>query len=116
MKKYNYRTTFVYNGKRYAVYADTMEELYVKKADKKRELEKNVIVYDGKTTVDTWAEEVFDILPCVRRPCFQRIPNPMTRAVYTVCNADNKIVADNRPICIRKTFPDITCDVPQRIP
>ena len=61
MKKYNYRTTFVHNGKRYAVYADTVEELYVKKADKKRELEKTVIVYDGKTTVDTWAEEVFDI-------------------------------------------------------
>lgn len=61
MKKFNYRTTFTYNGKRYSVYADTLEELYVRKSDKKRELEKKIIIYDEKTTVDVWAEEVFSI-------------------------------------------------------
>ena len=59
MRKYKYRTTFTYNGKRYSVYADTLEELFVRKSDKKRELEKKIIIYDEKTTVDVWAEEVF---------------------------------------------------------
>ena len=61
MKKYKHRTTFIHNGKRYAVYADTLEDLYVKKADKKRQLENSIIIYDEKTTVDLWAEEVFTV-------------------------------------------------------
>lgn len=61
MKKYKHRTTFTYNGKRYTIYADTLEDLYVKKADKKRQLENTIIIYDEKTTVDLWAEEVFTV-------------------------------------------------------
>lgn len=61
MKKYNYRTSFTHNGKRYNVFADTLEDLYVKKSDKKRRLENTIIIYDEKTTVDLWAEEVFTV-------------------------------------------------------
>lgn len=60
MKRYNYRTTFTHNDKRYTVRADTLEDLYVKKAKKKESLEKTVIIYDERTTVDQWAEIVFD--------------------------------------------------------
>lgn len=34
MKKYKYRKTFTFNGKRYSVYADTLEELGERKANK----------------------------------------------------------------------------------
>ena len=61
MRKYKYRTTFTHHHRRYTVYADTLEELYTKKADKKRELDSKVIIYDEKTTVDAWADEVFKI-------------------------------------------------------
>lgn len=60
MKKYKYQTSFMHNGKRYMVRADTLEELYVKKAKKKEQVEKTVIIYDERTTVDQWAEIVFD--------------------------------------------------------
>lgn len=60
MKKYKHRTSFTHNGKRYNVFADTLEELYVRKSDKKRQLENTIIIYDEKTTVDAWAKEVFD--------------------------------------------------------
>ena len=60
MKKYNYRTTFTYLGKRYAVYADSLEELYAKKALKLKELKDNIIIYDRNISVDEWAEKAFD--------------------------------------------------------
>ncbi|MCR5590507.1 MAG: site-specific integrase [Lachnospiraceae bacterium] len=58
--KYKYRTSFTYRGKRYEVYANTVEELYEKKALKKKRLQDDVVVYDRHTTVDKWAEEAFD--------------------------------------------------------
>ena len=60
MKQYNHRTTFTYNNKRYTVRADSLEELHVKKAEKLKELAGRFIIYDEKTTVDSWAEEVFN--------------------------------------------------------
>lgn len=60
VKRYNYRTTFTYLGKRYEVYADTLEELYEKKALRKKELKENVIIYDRHVTVDEWAKKAFD--------------------------------------------------------
>ena len=60
MKKYAYRTTFTYLGKRYDVAADTLEELYKKKALKEKALKDDVIIYDSHISVDEWAEKVFD--------------------------------------------------------
>ena len=60
MKNYTYRTTFTHNGKRYEIRANTLEELYIKKAEKKKQIEKRVIIYNSRTTVDVWAEEVFN--------------------------------------------------------
>ena len=59
-KKYNYRTTFTYLGKRYDVAANTLEELYEKKALRKKALEDNVIMYDRNISVDEWAVKTFD--------------------------------------------------------
>lgn len=57
---YKYRTTFSYQGKRYEVRANTVDELYEKKAAKKKQVTESVIVFDSHTSVDAWAEEAFD--------------------------------------------------------
>lgn len=58
--KYKYRTSFTYNGKRHEVYANSVEELYAKKALRKKELQNNIIIYDSRICVDAWAEKAFD--------------------------------------------------------
>lgn len=59
-KKYEYRTTFTYLGKRYDIAAHTLEELYEKKALRKKALEDTIIIYDKHTSVDEWAVKAFD--------------------------------------------------------
>lgn len=58
--KYEHRTTFTYLGKRYDVKANSLEELYEKKALLQRKLKDNVVIYDNNITVDEWAEKAFD--------------------------------------------------------
>lgn len=58
--KYNYSTSFTYNGKRYYIKANSVEEMYTKKANKLRDLEEHIIIYDARTTVDAWAEKAID--------------------------------------------------------
>ena len=60
MKKYTHRTTFSYLGKRYEVRANSLEELYMKKALKLKDLKENIVVYDRNISVDEWAEKAFD--------------------------------------------------------
>lgn len=60
MKTYEHRTTFSYQGKRYEVRADSVEELYMKKADKLRALKEGSVTYDSHILVDVWAEKAFD--------------------------------------------------------
>ena len=59
-KKYKYRSSFTYEGKRYFVKADTKADLAVRKAMKLRDLEEGKIVITGNTTVEEWA------LKCVK--------------------------------------------------
>ncbi len=54
-KKYKYKTTFTYEGKRYYIYADTKSDLAVRKAMKLRDLEEGKTVITGNTTVEEWA-------------------------------------------------------------
>ena len=58
--KYKYDTTFTFNGKRYRVRANSVEELYSKKANKLRDLKENLIIYDSHIAVDVWARQAFD--------------------------------------------------------
>lgn len=58
--EYNYDTSFTYQGKRLRIRANTLEELYTKKANKLRDLKENVITYDSNVTVDLWATKAFD--------------------------------------------------------
>ena len=60
MKKYNFRTSFTFQGKRYQVWADTLEDLYTKKGIRLKELSENTIIYDDKVTVDEWASRAFE--------------------------------------------------------
>ena len=57
---YKYRKTFTYLGKRYDVRANTLEELYVKKAEREKELKENIVIYDRHISVDEWADKAFD--------------------------------------------------------
>lgn len=61
MKKYKYTKMFTFDGKRYAVRADTEEELYEKMALKKRDLEEGRVVLSGKMSVAVWAEKCLEI-------------------------------------------------------
>lgn len=56
MKKYKYKKTFTYDNKRYYVYANTLEELGEKKANKIAEL-KSVQKKESNITVREWTEK-----------------------------------------------------------
>lgn len=60
MADYKHRISFTYQGKRYYVKGNTLEEVYTRKANKLRDLKENVIVYDSKVSVDVWADRAFD--------------------------------------------------------
>ena len=53
--KYKHTATFTFEGKRYYIKANTLEELYTKKANKLRDLQENVVQYDKHMTLDEWA-------------------------------------------------------------
>ena len=57
---YKHRTTFTYLGKRYEVRANTIEELYEKKALRKKELVDNIVIYDRHISVTEWANKAFE--------------------------------------------------------
>lgn len=59
MKKYKYKRTFSYNGKRYYVYADTLEEIGRKKAEKLQELKKRQ-PKETHLTVADWVPRCID--------------------------------------------------------
>ena len=56
LKRYQHTKTFTYEGVRYKVRADSLEELYVKMAEKKHQLKNNLVVYDSKMLLKDWAE------------------------------------------------------------
>lgn len=59
-KIYNFRTSFTHDGKRYTVRADTSEELAVKLANKKRDLEEHKRIVNGNMTVQKWSEQAIE--------------------------------------------------------
>lgn len=60
MKKYKHRKTFTFNGKRYEVRGDTLDEVYEKKAQKLQELKTGKYTVSGSTTVRDWTEVCMD--------------------------------------------------------
>lgn len=60
-KTYKYQKTFMVDGKRYKVRADTEEELMQKFYLKKDDIEKGRIIYSGNMTVRTWTEQALKI-------------------------------------------------------
>ncbi len=60
MKKYNYRKRFVYKGKEYNVYADTLIELAQRYTDKLRRLEDGTEIISGNTSIERWALQCID--------------------------------------------------------
>lgn len=60
MKVYKYRKSFTYDGKRYYVRGDTLEQVYEKMALLKRDLAEGRIVANASTTLSAWAEKCID--------------------------------------------------------
>lgn len=60
MKRYKHRKTFTYNGKRYVVRADTLDQLAEKKAQKLLEL-KTHQQKESNLTVREWTERCIDV-------------------------------------------------------
>ena len=60
MKKYKHETSIIYQGKRYRIRANTLEELFTKKANKLRDLKESVIIYDSAISVDLWSRKAFE--------------------------------------------------------
>lgn len=60
MKEYKYRKRFTFDGKRYAVYGDTLEEVIEKKTNKLRDLKEGKVIIDGSMTVQRWGEMCID--------------------------------------------------------
>ena len=56
MKKYDYSKTFTFEGKRYRVYGDSLEEVIEKKALKLRDLQENRVILNASTKVKGWVE------------------------------------------------------------
>ena len=56
-KEYKVNTSFVYEGKKYYIHANTKEEAAVKKAMKLRDLEEGKVAINGKMSVRAWTEK-----------------------------------------------------------
>lgn len=61
MKKYEYTKYFTFEGHRYKVVGNTLDEVYEKKAKKIQDLKDKTKILSPATTVDQWAEEAFSI-------------------------------------------------------
>ena len=59
-KKYKYSKSFTFEGQRYFIRGDTLEEVYRKMAEKKYQLENSLVVYDSKMPLKVWAEAAID--------------------------------------------------------
>lgn len=55
MKKYKYTKSFRYEGKRYYVRGDTLDEVYEKKQKKLHELKNGMITFNGDMPFEQWA-------------------------------------------------------------
>ena len=53
-KKYKYTKSFTYDGKRYYVHGDTLEEIYSKKAERLLNLKEGKIIVSGSMLVRDW--------------------------------------------------------------
>ena len=60
MKEYEFTKTFTFDGHRYKIRANSLDELYDKKAQKIQELKTKSRIYSPSTTVDQWAGAAFD--------------------------------------------------------
>ena len=58
--EYKYRKSFTYEGKRYNVFGNTLEEVYEKKARKIEDLRSGRINYTGSMTVREWTDIALD--------------------------------------------------------
>ena len=56
MKRYEYRKTFTFEGKRYSVYGDTEKEALFRMFEKKKALEEGRVIVSGSMTVSEWTE------------------------------------------------------------
>ena len=61
MKEYKYRKTFTYEGKRYQIYGNTLDEVYEKKQKKLAALKEENVLYTGAMTVAQWTDKALSV-------------------------------------------------------
>ena len=61
MKKYNIEKKVTIDGKRYTIRADSMEEFYVKKANKIRDVKEGKVMITGSMSVRQWTEQALAV-------------------------------------------------------
>ena len=59
-RRYKYRKTFTFDGRRYEVVGNTLDEVYEKKAEKLQALKSGKFIVSGSTTVKQWASICLD--------------------------------------------------------
>ena len=59
--EYKYRKSFTYEGKRYNVFGNTLDEIYEKKAKKLAALKEESDLYTGAMTVAQWTEKALQV-------------------------------------------------------
>ena len=59
-KKYKYSKSFTFEGQRYFIRGDSLEEVYRKMAEKKHQLENALVIYDSKMPLKVWADAAID--------------------------------------------------------
>lgn len=60
MKKYKYTKTFSFEGKKYYIHGDSLEEVYEKKARRLQQLESGRVLISKDMPVSAWAEQALD--------------------------------------------------------
>ena len=61
MKRYKFRKSFTFNGKRYYAYGDTEADVEAKLQLKRQSVERNTVLYNGEMTVKQWADRAVPI-------------------------------------------------------
>ena len=103
MKTYNYDKWFTFMGRRYRVRADSKEELAVKLALKKRDLEEGKYVVNGNATLRDWFYKYVDLYKTgqkdvTRRTYVNRVEHCILEEIGDMC------LKDIRPITVQEVM------------
>lgn len=97
MKKYKYRKRFIYAGREYNVYADTLMELGRRYSDKLHRLEEGTEIISGNTPIERWAIQCIEAYKTGQKPVTRK--KYLSRVKHCILEEiGQKTVADITPM------------------